>query len=52
MSAKTFETVPTLPAAPTALTVTSVSSTTIRLSWTDNSNNEQGFTVSTRTAKK
>jgi predicted phage tail protein len=45
MSTKTFETVPTLPAAPIALTITSVSITTIGLSWMDNSNNEQGFTI-------
>jgi serine/threonine protein kinase len=33
------------PSAPTNLTATPVSATTIRLRWTDNSNNESGFTV-------
>jgi Calcineurin-like phosphoesterase/Fibronectin type III domain len=32
-----------LPAAPSALTATAVSSTQINLTWTDNSNNEDGF---------
>jgi hypothetical protein len=36
---------PTPPAAPTGLTPTVVSSSQIDLSWTDNANNETGFTV-------
>lgn len=34
-----------VPAAPSALTATAVSSSSIRLSWTDNSNNETGFRI-------
>ncbi len=36
---------PTIPAAPTALAATVVSTTQINLAWTDNSNNETGFTI-------
>jgi len=36
---------PTLPAAPTALTATAISKSQIRLTWTDNANNESGFRV-------
>ena len=36
---------PTVPAAPTALAATAVSATQINLAWTDNSNNETGFTI-------
>ena len=35
----------TLPAAPSALTATAASSTQINLAWTDNSNNEDGFSI-------
>ncbi|MDB6029348.1 MAG: hypothetical protein JWM68_5571 [Verrucomicrobiales bacterium] len=34
------------PAAPSGLTATAISSSQINLSWTDNANNETGFTVS------
>src|SRR5262245_77544 len=33
------------PAAPTNLTATAVSSTSVSLSWTDNSNDETGFLI-------
>ncbi len=35
----------TAPAAPSGLTATTASSTTINLSWTDNSDNEEGFRI-------
>ena len=36
---------PAAPAAPSSLSATAVSSTQINLSWTDNSNNEDGFRI-------
>lgn len=36
---------PAIPAAPAGLTATAASSSTINLSWTDNSNNETGFDI-------
>ncbi len=36
---------PTLPAAPTNLTPTALSGGTIKLTWSDNSNNENGFSI-------
>jgi predicted phage tail protein len=36
---------PTLPAAPTVLKATVISKSQINLSWTDNSNNEDGFQI-------
>ncbi len=39
----------TAPAAPSGLTATAVSSSQINLSWTDNSNNETGFTIQRKT---
>ncbi len=36
---------PLTPAAPSALTATAISRTQINLSWTDNSDNEQGFRI-------
>ncbi|UUZ46598.1 DNRLRE domain-containing protein [Massilia sp. B-10] len=38
-------TTPTLPAAPGSLTATAASTSTINLSWADNSNNETGFDI-------
>jgi hypothetical protein len=35
----------TIPAAPTNLAATTVSKTRINLAWSDNSNNENGFTI-------
>src|SRR5262249_41538979 len=40
-----ISTPPTPPAAPSNLAATAVSGTQINLSWTDNSNNESGFTI-------
>ena len=37
---------PTVPAAPTGLSATAISSSEIRVTWTDTSNNEAGFRVS------
>lgn len=39
---------PTLPTAPSGLTATELSSTSVRLNWMDNSNNETGFEVQRR----
>jgi len=39
------------PAAPTALTATAVSSSSINLSWTDNSSNETGFAIEGKTSE-
>jgi len=39
------EVAPVVPAAPSSLAATTVSSSQINLSWTDNSNNENGFKV-------
>lgn len=44
-SATTQTTDPTIPQPPSALTVSSVSSSSVTLTWTDNSNNETGFEV-------
>ena len=41
----TATTIATAPAAPSTLTATAASSTQINLSWTDNSNNEDGFRI-------
>ncbi len=38
-----------LPIAPSSLTATAISNTTIRLSWSDNSDNETGFELARRT---
>ncbi|NBO64447.1 MAG: hypothetical protein EBU88_06310, partial [Acidobacteria bacterium] len=48
-SATTLSAGGTVPAAPSSLVATSVSSSQIRLTWTDNSNNETGFRVRRRT---
>jgi subtilisin family serine protease len=40
---------PAVPAAPTGLTATAISSTNIALSWTDNSNDEDGFAIERKT---
>ena len=42
-------TFPDTPAAPTALSATTVSSSQIQLAWTDNSDNETGFTLFRKT---
>ncbi|HEV7919800.1 MAG TPA: fibronectin type III domain-containing protein [Thermoanaerobaculia bacterium] len=44
-SATTLPSDPTVPQPPSGLTVTAVSSTSVTLSWTDNSTNETGFEV-------
>jgi subtilisin family serine protease len=44
-SATTQSPPPTPPAAPTNLSASATSSTAINLTWTDNANNENGFTV-------
>jgi fibronectin type 3 domain-containing protein len=44
-SATTFPPATTPPAAPTNLVVTALSSTVVRLTWTDNSNDEKYFKV-------
>jgi plastocyanin len=41
---------PTAPAAPSNLTATGVSSSDIQLTWQDNSNNESGFRIESKTA--
>ena len=41
---------PTAPAAPSGFTVASISSSTLRLSWSDNSDNETGFEIQGRRA--
>jgi hypothetical protein len=46
----TTQTVTTIPASPSSLTATATSSSSIRLSWTDASNNETGFKVERSTA--
>jgi hypothetical protein len=38
-------TTPTIPAAPSGLTATAISSSSVRLNWRDNSNNETGFRI-------
>jgi hypothetical protein len=46
----TTQTVTTIPLPPSGLTATAMSSSSIRLSWTDASNNETGFKVDRSTA--
>ena len=41
---------PPVPAPPTALTATTLTKNSIRLSWTDNANNETGYTVEQKVA--
>jgi hypothetical protein len=45
VASATTLTAPTLPAAPTSLTAVAASATRVTLTWTDNSNNENGFQV-------
>ena len=44
-SGKSFRFSPVIPAAPTNLTFTNVTSTSMRLNWTDNANNETGYVI-------
>ncbi|MFH1261951.1 MAG: fibronectin type III domain-containing protein [Pseudomonadota bacterium] len=44
-TATTTSVAPTIPAAPTTLVVASTTDTTVKLNWTDNSNNESEFHV-------